>query len=62
MQVVQTDGPPPNQGRIILLTIGWTWNNKKALMSTVAAAQPVRSSFGGFHKCFVLLLVQAISG
>jgi hypothetical protein len=31
MQVVQTPGLPPNQGRMNLLMTGWTWKSKKAL-------------------------------
>jgi hypothetical protein len=35
--VVQTAVPPPNQGRIRLATIGWTWKMSQALRATVAA-------------------------
>src|SRR5437868_13727287 len=38
MAVVHTDGLPPNQGRICLLLSGWTWNNRKALSSTLSAS------------------------
>ena len=36
MHVVQTDGQPPNHGRMFLLTSGCTWNNKNAPMSVAA--------------------------
>ena len=35
MQVVQTAGVPPNQGRIALARIGWTWKSRKALSRIV---------------------------
>jgi len=35
--VVQTAAEPPNQGRMYLLTISWTWNSRKALRKRVAA-------------------------
>ena len=37
MQVVQTAGTPPNQGRMNLLISGCTWNNRKAASRLVAA-------------------------
>src|SRR5690348_12226850 len=37
MQVVQTPGPPPNQGRIYLAMRGWTWNTRKAPRKMVSA-------------------------
>ncbi len=35
-------GVPPNQGRIILLMIGWTWKSKNALTKIVAAAHAAK--------------------
>ena len=37
MQTVHTAGLPPNQGRIDLLSSGWTWNSRKALKNVVRA-------------------------
>ncbi len=37
MQVFQTLGDPPSRGRIILLTIGCTKNNRQAPTTSVAA-------------------------
>ena len=36
MQVFHTLGDPPRYGRIILLTIGWTRNNRQAPTNSVA--------------------------
>ena len=50
MQVVQTAGLPPNQGRITLLMTGCTWNNRKALdrmtIAEAAANPPFLELFG----------------
>ncbi len=45
MQVVQTAGLPPNQGKMNLLISGWTWNSKNALTSTAPAKiQPTQAA------------------
>ncbi len=41
MQVLHTAAEPPNQGRIILPTMGWIWNSKKALRKIVLAYRSV---------------------
>src|SRR5918997_6789900 len=49
MQVVQTAGPPPNQGRMSLQIRGWTWNSRKApariAPAKTQANQPGASGF-----------------
>ena len=37
MQVVQTAGVPPNQGKIVLLITGWTWKTRNAPIRIVEA-------------------------
>src|SRR4051812_1372901 len=37
MHTVQTAADPPNHGRMILATSGWTWNSRNAERKTVMA-------------------------
>jgi hypothetical protein len=40
MQVVQTDGEPPNHGNTHFAVINWIWNNKKADRKMVVLINP----------------------
>jgi hypothetical protein len=44
MQVVQTAGVPPNQGRSTLPMTGWTWKSRNALRKMVAATMRISCS------------------
>jgi hypothetical protein len=48
MLVVQTAAEPPNHGRMCLLTINCTWNNRNALRNEVKAniSATVRNGMG----------------
>ncbi len=39
--VVQTPGVEPNQGRMYLAMIGWTWNRRNALRKTVSPRRKI---------------------
>jgi hypothetical protein len=45
MTVDQTAGVPPNQGKMNLPIIGWTWKSKNAEMKTLMAKKSMAASF-----------------
>ncbi len=55
MLVVQTAAEPPNQGRMYLLTMSCTWNNKSALRNNVepntTAKVRIGTRFGSAVYC-----------
>jgi hypothetical protein len=53
--VVQTAGLPPNHGKICLLSRGWTWNNKKALVKIVNAKGRKLQGLGGVARLLFMI-------
>jgi len=65
MLLVQTAAEPPNQGRMCLLTINCTWNNRNALRNEVKAniRATVRSGsgFDSLPFCWVATEIEGTS-
>ncbi len=63
MQVFQTAGTPPNNGKTIFPIMGWTPNDKAALRkSVVENKSAVRSPFRGSERISIALLLDGLGG